>query len=39
MNGFRAWMQEGNDNLVKCDCDFGGVANAKLHTHYRIKGV
>jgi hypothetical protein len=36
-NGFRAWTQKWNDNLVECRCDFGGCKNDKLHKHYRIR--
>jgi hypothetical protein len=44
LNGFRAWVQKGDvvnwiavSDLVKCDCDFGGNANADKHTHYRVR--
>jgi hypothetical protein len=36
-NGFRAWTQNTEQNLVKCDCDFGGCKNAELHEHYRVR--
>jgi hypothetical protein len=36
-NGFRAWIQTRSDNLVECDCNFGGCENSKLHKHhYRL---
>ena len=36
-NGFRAWTQNNDKNLVECDCDFGGCKNAELHKkHYRV---
>ncbi|MET3993344.1 hypothetical protein ABID65_004996 [Bradyrhizobium sp. S3.9.2] len=39
LNGFRAWVQKGNDEppLVKCRCDFGGNANADKNEHYRVQ--
>jgi hypothetical protein len=37
LNGFRAWTQNDDSRLVKCRCRFGGCANAKFHTHYRIE--
>jgi len=33
---FRAWTQNSDENLVQCDCDFGGCKNAGLHQHYRV---
>jgi hypothetical protein len=35
--GFRAWMTEDTNRLVKCTCDFGGNDNAEVNPHYRIK--
>ena len=37
LNGFRAWVQDTNTYLVECDCDFGGLKNAKLNKHYRVR--
>ena len=39
MNGFRAWVQEGRTSpeLVECTCDFGGLKNANVNRHYRVK--
>jgi hypothetical protein len=31
LNGFRAWTQNTQENLVECNCDFGGCKNAELH--------
>jgi hypothetical protein len=36
-NGFRAWIQTQSDNLIECNCNFGGCQNAGLHKHYRVK--
>jgi hypothetical protein len=36
MQGFRAWIQRGRGDLVRCRCDFGGCINADLHEHYRV---
>jgi hypothetical protein len=36
-NGFRAWLTNQSEGLVKCRCDFGGCKNAKVHkVHYRV---
>jgi hypothetical protein len=36
--GFRAWVQQGGeDGLIECDCDFGGMANSKINRHYRVR--
>jgi hypothetical protein len=36
-NGFRAWLQTRSDNLVECDCNFGGCKNSKVHeVHYCV---
>jgi hypothetical protein len=37
MNGFRAWTQTLDDNLVVCTCDWAGVDLRGL-VHYRVKG-
>jgi hypothetical protein len=39
MNGFRAWVQKGRTSpeLVECTCDFGGLKNANVNPHYRVK--
>jgi len=37
LNGFRAWVQDTDTYLVECDCDFGGLKNAKLNKHYRVR--
>jgi len=39
VSGFRAWVQEGRDDLVQCRCDFGGCKNAELHKHYRVRSL
>jgi hypothetical protein len=39
MKGFRAWIQKGRADLVRCRCDFGGCKNAELHKHYRVRGL
>jgi hypothetical protein len=36
-NGFRAWVTDDPDQLVKCTCDFGGNVNADVNPHYRMK--
>jgi hypothetical protein len=36
VNGFRAWTQEPDDRLERCDCDMGGM-QLHGHAHYRIK--
>jgi hypothetical protein len=38
LNGFRAWTMTYGNDLVQCRCDFGGVPNAELHKHYRMRG-
>jgi hypothetical protein len=36
--GFRAWVQQGGeDELIECGCDFGGMKNSKLNKHYRVR--
>jgi hypothetical protein len=45
LSGFRAWVQEGRSNLVRCHCDFGGlestagvpIKKAEVPKHYRIR--
>ena len=37
--GFRAWIQKGSDRLVECHCDFGGLRNANVQKHYRVRGL
>ena len=39
MRGFRAWIQKGRGDLVRCCCDFGGCKNAELHQHYRVRAL
>jgi hypothetical protein len=36
-NGFRAWIQTRSDNLVECDCNFGGCENSKLHKRHCVE--
>jgi hypothetical protein len=38
-NGFRAWVQDKAKGLVQCKCNFGGVKNAKVNKHYRVRLV
>jgi len=38
-NGFRAWTQNDDSELVECKCDFGGCKNAELHKHYRVRAL
>jgi hypothetical protein len=38
--GFRAWLTNQRDGLLKCDCNFGGYKNAKVHkVHYTDGGL
>jgi hypothetical protein len=37
LRGFRAWVQEGGSDLLRCQCDFGGLRHAELHEHYRVR--
>ena len=39
LNGFRAWVQTGDRDppLIECKCNFGGLKNAKLQKHYRVR--
>jgi hypothetical protein len=37
--GFRAWIQQGRGDLIRCRCDFGGCKNAELHEHYRVRAL
>jgi hypothetical protein len=30
-------MQDSNDDLVECSCDFGGCRNADVNRHYRVR--
>jgi hypothetical protein len=39
-NGFRAWLTNDRDGLLKCGCHFGGCKNANVHkVHYTGGGV
>ena len=37
LRGFRAWIQDSEDDLVECSCDFGGCRNAEVNRHYRVR--
>ena len=43
--GFRAWVQKGDDNLIPCHCDFGGLrtksgrllSKEEIPKHYKVR--
>jgi hypothetical protein len=40
VKGFRGWVQKGSDDLVECDCDFGGIKNATVQKrHFKVRGL